>query len=149
MESPQLPEVTDMKKITAIIRPEKLEEVKTALEDKGFFPMTIKEVRGRGAQKGSCIQYRGKQIMVDTIPKIEIYMVVSDEDVRPIIDTIKENARTGKFGDGKIFVSPVETVIGIRTGDEIQGEGSKWITLYCIIYGSSLIIEIIIRFKVL
>ncbi|WP_406660942.1 P-II family nitrogen regulator [Methanolobus sp. ZRKC3] len=111
-----------MRKVTAIIRPERLEFVKTALEEKGFFAMTIREVKGRGAQKGICLQYRGKQIKVDTIPKTEIYMVIDDEDVRPVIDIIKKNARTGKFGDGKIFVSPVEIVVGIRTGDEIVSE---------------------------
>ncbi len=117
MVNPQLHEVTKMKQVTAIIRPEKLEEVKTALEDRGYFPMTISEVKGRGAQKGICIQYRGSQIKVDTIPKVEIYMVVNDEDVRPITDTIRKSARTGKFGDGKIFVSPIEEVIGIRTDE--------------------------------
>lgn len=106
-----------MKQVTAIIRPEKLEEVKTALEDKGYFPMTISEVKGRGAQKGICLQYRGSQIKVDTIPKIEIYMVIGDEDVKPVVETIRKSARTGKFGDGKIFVSPIEEVYGIRTDD--------------------------------
>jgi len=108
-----------VKRIIAVIRPEKLEDVKSALEEKGYFPMTVHEVKGRGAQKGICLQYRGKQIKVDMIPKTEIEMVVGDEDVRPIIDFIRKNARTGKFGDGKIFVSPVEIVAGIRTDEEI------------------------------
>lgn len=108
-----------MKKINAIIRPEMLNDVKAALEEKGYFPMTVYEVKGRGAQKGICLQYRGKKIEVDMIPKIEIDMVVKDADVRPIIDIIRKSARTGKFGDGRIFVLPVELVAAIRTDDEI------------------------------
>ena len=119
MENPHQPEVIRMKKVVAIIRPEKLNDVKAALEEKGYFAMTVHEVKGRGAQRGICLQYRGKQIKVDMIPKVEIEMVIGDEDVHPVIDTIKLNARTGKFGDGKIFVSPVEMIVGIRTDDEI------------------------------
>ncbi|WP_292469800.1 P-II family nitrogen regulator [Methanolobus sp.] len=111
-----------MKTIKAIIRPEKLEDVKAALEEKGYFPMTVTQVKGRGAQKGICLQYRGKQIVVDMIPKTEIEMVVGDDDVRPIIKTIRASARTGKFGDGKIFVSPIELVAAIRNDDEIVSE---------------------------
>ncbi|MDG6244345.1 MAG: P-II family nitrogen regulator [Methanolobus sp.] len=111
-----------MKKVTAVIRPEKLEDVKAALEEKGYFPMTVHEVKGRGAQKGICLQYRGKQIKVDMIPKTEIEMVVGDEDVRPIIEIIRTSARTGKFGDGKIFISPVEIVAAIRNDEEIISE---------------------------
>ncbi|WP_406658067.1 P-II family nitrogen regulator [Methanolobus sp. ZRKC2] len=108
-----------MKRVIAVIRPEVFENVKSSLEEKGYFSMTVHEVKGRGAQKGICLQYRGKQIKVDMIPKIEIEMIVGDEDVRPIIDIIRKTARTGKFGDGKIFVSPVEIVAGIRTDEEI------------------------------
>ncbi|WP_094228616.1 P-II family nitrogen regulator [Methanolobus psychrotolerans] len=111
-----------MKMVKAIIRPEKLNDVKAALEERGYFPMTVTEVKGRGAQKGICLQYRGKQIKVDMIPKTEIEMVVGDEDVRPIIEIIRASARTGKFGDGKIFVSPVEIVAAIRNDDEIVSE---------------------------
>lgn len=118
MENPQQPEVMIMKRVIAIIRPEKLNDVKAALEEKGYFPMTVHEVKGRGAQRGICLQYRGRQIKVDMIPKVEIEMVIGDIDVQHVIDIIVENARTGKFGDGKIFVSPVEMMVGIRTGDE-------------------------------
>ncbi|WP_321430561.1 P-II family nitrogen regulator [uncultured Methanolobus sp.] len=111
-----------MKSVKAVIRPEKLEDVKAALEEKGYFPMTVTEVKGRGAQKGICLQYRGKQIKVDMIPKTEIEMVVGDEDVRPIIETIRKSARTGKFGDGKIFVYPVEIMAAIRNDDETISE---------------------------
>ncbi|WP_407355718.1 P-II family nitrogen regulator [Methanolobus sp. WCC5] len=111
-----------MKKVTAVIRPEKLEDVKAALEEKGYFAMTVHEVKGRGAQKGICLQYRGKQIKVDMIPKTEIEMVVGDGDVRPIIEIIRTSARTGKFGDGKIFISPVEIVAAIRNDEEIISE---------------------------
>mgnify|MGYP000957621082 FL=1 len=108
-----------MKKINAIIRPEMLNDVKAALAEQGYFAMTVYEVKDRGSQKGICLQYRGKKIEVDMIPKMEIDMVVKDEDVRPIIDIIRRSARTGKFGDGRIFVSPVELVAAIRTDDEI------------------------------
>ncbi|WP_319506768.1 P-II family nitrogen regulator [uncultured Methanolobus sp.] len=111
-----------MKRVKAIIRPEKLEDVKAALEEKGYFAMTVYQVKGRGAQRGICLQYRGKQIKVDMIPKTEIEMVVGDEDVRPIIEIIRASARTGKFGDGKIFVSPIELVAAIRNDDEIGPE---------------------------
>lgn len=111
-----------MKTVKAIIRPEKLEDVKAALEEKGYFAMTVTQVKGRGAQKGICLQYRGTQIKVDMIPKTEIEMVVGDEDARPIIEIIRNSARTGKFGDGKIFVSPVEIVAAIRNDDEIVSE---------------------------
>lgn len=108
-----------MKTVKAVIRPEKLEDVKEALEENGYFAMTVHEVKGRGAQKGICLQYRGNQIKVDMIPKTQIELVVGDEDVRPIIEIIRKSARTGKFGDGKIFVSPVEMVAAIRNDEEI------------------------------
>ncbi|KQC04618.1 MAG: transcriptional regulator [Methanoculleus sp. SDB] len=107
-----------MKKVEAIIRPEKLEQVKRALEKRGFFPMTVTEVRGRGAQKGICLQFRGKKIEVDLIPKVRIDMVVPDSDVTPIIEIIRAEGRTGKNGDGKIFITHVEMVAAVRT-DEI------------------------------
>jgi len=108
-----------MKTVKAVIRPEKLDDVKAALEENGYFAMTVTQVKGRGAQKGICLQYRGTQIKVDMIPKTQLEMVVGDEDVRPIINIIKKSARTGKFGDGKIFVSPVDIVAAIRNDDEI------------------------------
>lgn len=116
--NPSEHEVRIMKKVEAIIRPEKLEQVKKALEEKGFFPMTVTEVRGRGAQKGISLQFRGKKIEVDLIPKVRIDMVVPDSDVAPIIETIRAAGRTGKNGDGKIFITHVEIVAAVRN-DEI------------------------------
>ncbi|AGK62035.1 nitrogen regulatory protein P-II family [Archaeoglobus sulfaticallidus PM70-1] len=106
-----------MKKIEAIIRPEKLECVKKALEESGYVAMTITEVKGRGEQKGIKLQFRGRIMDVDMLPKIKIEIVADDEDVEEIINTIIQNARTGKYGDGKIFVLPVERSIRIRTGE--------------------------------
>ncbi|NYT04852.1 MAG: P-II family nitrogen regulator [Methanomicrobiales archaeon] len=110
-----------MKKVEAIIRPEKLEQVKKALAEKGLFAMTVTEVRGRGAQKGICLQFRGKKIEVDLIPKVKIEMVVPDAAVDTIIEIVRAEARTGKNGDGKIFVWTIEMVAGVRT-DEIMTE---------------------------
>jgi len=106
-----------MKLILAIIRPEKLDDVKRALEEAGIYPMTIVEVRGRGEQKGITIMYRGRPITIDLIPKIEIQIVVRDEDVDKVIKIITENARTGKPGDGRIFIIPIEKSIRVRTGE--------------------------------
>ncbi|MEX2721070.1 MAG: P-II family nitrogen regulator [Candidatus Wukongarchaeota archaeon] len=106
-----------MKLVKAFIRPERLEYVKKELEKKGFPGMTITEVKGRGEQKGITLQYRGRTIEVDTLPKAEIEIVVNkDEDVDTVIETTVKAARTGKFGDGKIFVIPVEKAIRVRTG---------------------------------
>jgi len=106
-----------MKRILAIIRPDKLEEVKQALEDIGCHGLTIKEVRGRGRQLGITESYRGHDYKVDMLPKTEIEIVSSEEDLEKIIQTIIETAKTGDIGDGKIFISPVEEVIRIRTGE--------------------------------
>jgi len=106
-----------MKMVKAIIKPERFEFVKKALEDKGFIGMTISEVKGRGEQKGITLQYRGGLMTVDLLPKIQLEIVVRDSDVDNLIATITEAARTGKIGDGKIFIIPVETSIRIRTGD--------------------------------
>lgn len=106
--------------VKAIIKPERLEFVKKALEEKGFAGMTISEVKGRGEQKGITLEYRGKAMIVDMLPKIQIEMVVRDEHLDNLITTITEEARTGKIGDGKIFVMPVEKTIRIRTG-EVEG----------------------------
>lgn len=103
-----------MKKIEAIIRPEKLSRVKKALDEKGFCGMTVLEVRGRGAQKGIQLQYRGKTITVDLIPKMMIMMIIEDNEVETVISTIRSEARTGKNGDGKIFISPIEMVANVR-----------------------------------
>jgi len=106
-----------MKKIEAIIREEKLDAVKKALEDKSYFGITVSEVSGRGKQKGITLQWRAGEYRVDLLPKIKIEVVVLDEDVPEAIDAIVSKARTGETGDGKIFVYPVETVVRVRTGD--------------------------------
>jgi len=107
-----------MKKVEAIIRPEKLDHVKKALEEKGFFAMTVSEVKGRGEQKGITLQFRGRTMEVDLLPKVKIEMVVKDEDVDAVVETIVSAAKTGKFGDGKVFVIPVEDVVRVRTGEK-------------------------------
>ncbi len=107
-----------MKMVQAIIRPERTDAVKKALEDQGFIAMTILEVKGRGEQKGITLEYRGKKIEVDTLPKIKLEIVVKDEEVDKIISIIRASGRTGKFGDGKIFVLPVELMAKVRT-DEV------------------------------
>ncbi len=106
-----------MKKVEAIIRPEKLEDVKKALEEKGIVAMTITEVRGRGEQKGIKLQFRGRTMDVDLLPKVKIEIVVEDSRVDTVIKTIADSARTGRFGDGKIFVIPVEKSVRVRTGE--------------------------------
>jgi nitrogen regulatory protein P-II 1 len=107
-----------MKMVQAIIRPERLDNVKKALEEKGFIAITIIDIRGRGEQKGITLEYRGKKIEVDTLPKVKVEIVIKDEDVDKVIAVIRESARTGKFGDGKIFVLPVELMAKVRT-DEV------------------------------
>jgi nitrogen regulatory protein P-II 1 len=106
-----------MKKIEAIIREEKLDAVKKALESKSYFGMTVSEVSGRGKQKGIPLQWRVGEYRVDLLPKIKIELVLLDSDVSEAINAIVSNARTGETGDGKIFVLPVETVVRVRTGD--------------------------------
>ena len=106
-----------MKMIKAIIKPERFEFVKKALEDKGFIGMTISEVKGRGEQKGITLQYRGGLMTVDLLPKIQLEIVIRDSHVDTVVTTITEAARTGKIGDGKIFILPVEKSIRIRTGE--------------------------------
>jgi nitrogen regulatory protein P-II 1 len=106
-----------MKKIEAIIREEKLDAVKKALEEKSYFGMTVSEVSGRGKQKGIPLQWRVGEYRVELLPKLKLELVVLDEDVTVAIDAIVRNARTGETGDGKIFVLPVEGVVRVRTGD--------------------------------
>ena len=106
-----------MKKIEAIIREEKLEAVKAALEERSYFGMTVSEVSGRGRQKGIPLQWRAGEYRVDLLPKIKIELVVLDEDVPVVTDAIIRNTRTNEVGDGKIFILPVQGVIRIRTGD--------------------------------
>ena len=106
-----------MKKIIAIIRPSKLEEVKKALLDSGFAGMTIHDVRGHGRQVGITERYRGSDYRVDLLPKVQIDMVVNDGDMEKAVDIVVSTARTGDIGDGKIFIHPVEDVVRIRTGE--------------------------------
>ncbi|MDQ6979266.1 MAG: P-II family nitrogen regulator [Mariprofundaceae bacterium] len=107
-----------MKKITAVIKPFKLDDVKDALTEQGVTGLTITEVRGYGRQKGHTELYRGAEYSVDFVPKTEITTVVSADQVDSVIEAITVAARSGKVGDGKIFVSDVERVIRIRTGEE-------------------------------
>lgn len=106
-----------MKKIEAIIKPFKLDEVKEALNEAGIQGMTVTEVRGFGRQRGHTEIYRGAEYSVDFLPKIKIEVVVEKKQVDDVIDAILRSAHTGRIGDGKIFVSPVENVIRIRTGE--------------------------------
>jgi nitrogen regulatory protein P-II 1 len=106
-----------VKKIEAIIREERLDAVKRALEENSYFGMTVSEVSGRGKQKGIPLQWRVGEYRVDLLPKLKIELVVLDEDLPVAIDAIVRNARTGEIGDGKIFVLPVESVVRVRTGD--------------------------------
>ncbi|PKG40792.1 MULTISPECIES: nitrogen regulatory protein P-II [Psychromonas] len=107
-----------MKKIEAIIKPFKMDDVREALADIDINGMTVSEVKGFGRQKGHTELYRGAEYMVDFLPKVKIELVVKDEDVERCIEAIMSTAQTGKIGDGKIFVMPVERVIRIRTGEE-------------------------------
>jgi nitrogen regulatory protein P-II 1 len=107
-----------MKMVQAIIRPETLDNVKKALEEKGFIAMSIIEMRGRGEQKGIHLEYRGKTVEVDILPKVKLELVVNDEHVVSIVSIIRGTARTGKFGDGKIFILPVDMMCKVRT-DEV------------------------------
>ena len=106
-----------MKKVVAIIRPFKLEDVKLALVSSGIVGMTVTEVRGFGRQKGQVERYRGSEFTVEFLQKLKIEVVVADDKVDSVIKAIAEAAKTGEIGDGKIFVSPVESVVRIRTGE--------------------------------
>ena len=106
-----------MKRIEAIIRPERVTAVRQALEKVGFPGLNVTEVEGHGKQKGVVQQWRGEQYRVEMLPKMRLEIVVSDRDVKKIIQAIQEASKTGAVGDGKIFVSPVEEVIRIRTGE--------------------------------
>ena len=106
-----------MKKIEAIIKPFKLDEVREALSEIGIAGLTVTEVKGFGRQKGHTELYRGAEYVVDFLPKIKVEIVVADQTVEPALEAIIKAARTGKMGDGKIFVSAVEQVIRIRTGE--------------------------------
>lgn len=107
-----------MKKIVAIIKPFKLDDVREALSAKGISGMTVSEVKGFGRQKGHTELYRGAEYVVDFLPKAKLELVVKDDDVDACVEAIIKGAHTGKIGDGKIFVSDVQKVIRIRTGEE-------------------------------
>lgn len=109
-----------MKKIEAIIKPFKLEDVKDALGQIGVEGMTVGEVKGFGRQKGHTEIYRGSEYTVDFLPKIKLEMVLADDQVQAAVEAIVQAARTGKIGDGKVFVIPVEDAIRIRTGDKAE-----------------------------
>jgi len=106
-----------LKKIEAVIKPFKLEDVKDALAEAGITGMTVSDVKGYGRQKGHSELYRGAEYVVDFLPKIKLELIVSDEDVENTIKIITDSAKTGKIGDGKIFVSSIEKIVRIRTGE--------------------------------
>ena len=106
-----------MKKVEAIIKPFKLDEVKEALNEIGVQGITVSEVKGFGRQKGHTELYRGAEYVVDFIPKIKLEIIVSDAIIHKVLEVIEKSAKTGRIGDGKIFVTPVEAVIRIRTGE--------------------------------
>jgi nitrogen regulatory protein P-II 1 len=110
-----------MKKVEAIIRSEKLEDLREALDAKGLSAMTVTEVKGRGAQKGITLEWRVGEYRVEFIPKIKVELVVDDQNVAKVIEIILSVCSTGKIGDGKIFVSPIEEVIRIRTKEKGNG----------------------------
>ena len=107
-----------MQMITAVIKPFKLEEVREALAECGVTGLTVTEVKGFGRQKGHTELYRGAEYVVDFLPKVKVEIVVKDDDVERCVDAIVRSARTGKIGDGKIFVTDVQRVVRIRTGEE-------------------------------
>ncbi len=106
-----------MKKIEAVIKPFKLDEVKEALNDVGVQGITVSEVKGFGRQKGHTELYRGAEYVVDFLPKIKLEIIISDDLVAQVVETVEKAARTGRIGDGKIFVTNVEEVVRIRTGE--------------------------------
>ena len=106
-----------MKKIEAIIKPFKLDPVKEALQSAGVMGLTVTEVKGFGRQKGHTELYRGAEYVVDFLPKIKLEIVINDADAPKIVEAIEKAAKTGQIGDGKIFVSPMEQIVRIRTGE--------------------------------
>ncbi|HEX6344361.1 MAG TPA: P-II family nitrogen regulator [Umezawaea sp.] len=106
-----------MKLVTAIIKPFTLDDVKASLEQLGVLGMTVSEVQGYGRQKGHTEVYRGAEYAVDFVPKLRIEVLIDDTAVEKVLDAVVEAARTGKIGDGKVWVTPVETVIRVRTGE--------------------------------
>jgi nitrogen regulatory protein PII len=112
----------DMKIVIAVIRPNRLQDVKEALSDAGIVGLTVTDVRGAGRQKGQIERYRGSEYSVDLIPKVKLEVAIEDDQVETIIQAIRNSAHTGEIGDGKIFVIPLEDSMRIRTGD--RGESS-------------------------
>jgi nitrogen regulatory protein P-II 1 len=110
-------EVKGMRKVEAVIKPFKLDEVKEALNEIGVQGLTVSEVKGFGRQKGHSELYRGAEYVVDFIPKIKLEIIVADDIVAKVVEVIAESAKTGRIGDGKIFVTPVDEVVRIRTGE--------------------------------
>ncbi|TQM44174.1 P-II family nitrogen regulator [Pseudonocardia cypriaca] len=106
-----------MKLVTAIVKPFVLEDVKNALEQIGVLGMTVSEVQGYGRQKGHTEVYRGAEYSVDFVPKVRVEVVADDTNADKVVDAIVESARTGKIGDGKVWITPVETVVRVRTGE--------------------------------
>jgi nitrogen regulatory protein P-II 1 len=117
MQKKPMREVMKMKKIEAVIRPENLESVRVSLEEKGIVSMTVLEVQGRGRQKGVCLQWRAGEYCVEFLPKLRLDLVVPDDKVETAIEAIIAVAKTGKNGDGKIFVYPVEEGVRVSTGE--------------------------------
>jgi len=107
-----------MKKVTAIIKPFKLDDVRESLSELGVNGMTVTEVKGFGRQKGHTELYRGAEYMVDFLPKVKLELIINDELLEQVVESILATAQTGKIGDGKIFVQDIERVIRIRTGEE-------------------------------
>ena len=106
-----------MKKVEAIIRPEKLEDLREALDAAGFSGITVTEVKGRGKQKGITLEWRVGEYRVEFLPKLKLEMIVQESAVAQVVEIIKKTCATGNMGDGKIFISPIEEVIRIRTGE--------------------------------
>jgi nitrogen regulatory protein P-II 1 len=106
-----------VKKVEAIIKPFRLDEVKEALDEAGIVGLTVSEVKGIGRQKGHTELYRGAEYVVDLLPKVKVELVVPDDQVERVVDAIEQAARSGRIGDGKIFVMPVEEAVRIRTGE--------------------------------
>jgi len=111
-----------MKMVSAIIRPHRLQQVKEALSDAGVVGLTVTDIRGAGRQKGQVERYRGSEYSIDLIPKVKLDIALEDDQVEDIIQTIRDAAHTGEIGDGKIFISPLEDSMRIRTGE--RGENS-------------------------
>lgn len=107
-----------MKLVTAIVKPHKLDDIKQALQDLGIQGLTVSEVRGYGRQRGHTEVYRGAEYTVEFVPKVKLEILVSEVQVGDVVDTVVKHAQTGQVGDGKVFVTPVETIVRIRTGEE-------------------------------